>query len=95
MKFYTGLPSFEVLKKHLISLHLMSKEDPFFEFPSLHKFQEFIMVLMKLRLNVPHQDLACRFDVSRALVSRAFSSWMLTTDIRLSTLIVWPSRENL
>ncbi|CAH3122123.1 unnamed protein product [Porites lobata] len=31
---------------------------------SLSRFQEFVMVLMKLRLNVPFQDLAYRFMVS-------------------------------
>ena len=91
MKFYTGLHSFEVLKKtfDFVAPHVKRKS------LLLSKFQEFIMVLMKLRLNMPHQDLAYRFNVSRSLVSRAFSSWMLTMDIRFSTLIIWPSRENL
>ena len=91
VKFYTGLPSFEVLKTtfDFVAPHVKRRS------LLLSKFQEFIMVLMKLHLNVPHQDLAYRFNVSRSLVSRAFSSWMLTMDIRLSTLIVWPSRENL
>lgn len=30
---------------------------------TLDKFQEFIIVLMKLRLNVPFQDLAYRFSI--------------------------------
>ena len=30
---------------------------------SLDRFQEFVMVLMKLRLNVPFQDLAYRFTI--------------------------------
>ena len=91
VKCYTGLPSFEVLKVtfDFVAPHL--KRRSFL----LSKFQEFIMVLMKLCLNVPHQDLAYRFNVSRSLVSRGFSSWMLTMDIRLSTLMVWPSCENL
>ena len=91
VKFFTGLPSFEVLKKTFDFVAPYVKRKSLL----LSKFQEFIMVLMKLRLNVPHQDLAYRFNVSRSLVSRAFCSWMLTMDIRLSTLIIWPSRENL
>jgi len=31
---------------------------------NLDSFQEFVMVLMKLRLNVPFQDLAYRFMIS-------------------------------
>ena len=37
---------------------------------SLSKFQEFVLVLIKLRLAVPHQDLAYRFNVLRPVVSR-------------------------
>ena len=45
------------------------------------------MVLMKLRLNVPQQDLAYRFDVSQSTVSTVFLSWMTVMDIRLTPLI--------
>ena len=61
----------------------------------LNKFQEFIMVLIKLRLNVPQQDIAYRFNVSRSVVSRVFSAWLIVMDIRLSPLISWPDREDL
>ena len=67
VKFYTGLPSYEILIKtfSFIAPH----ETRQFSRARLSKFQEFIMVLMKLRLNVPHQDLAYRFGVSRFVVS--------------------------
>ena len=58
-------------------------------------FQEFIMVLMKLRLNVPLQDLAYRFVVSPSTVSRTFSTWLTVMDIRLSAIIRWPGRDEL
>ena len=61
----------------------------------LNKFQEFIMVLMKLRLNVPHLDLAYRFDVSIPLVTRVISAWLVIMDVRLSLLISWPTRDAL
>ena len=50
------------------------------------------MVLMKLRLNVPLQDLAFRFGMSLSTVSRTFSAWMIVMDIRLSPLVRWPER---
>ena len=40
------------------------------------EFQEFVMVLIKLRLNVPLQDLAFRFGVSLPTVSRTFTTWL-------------------
>ena len=53
------------------------------------------MVLMKLRLNVPFQDLAYCFMVSLSTVSQIFSSWMIVRDTRLSSLVFWPEREQL
>lgn len=62
---------------------------------TLTAFQELIMVLMKLRLNVPQQAVAYRFDVSQSIVSRIFLSWVTVMDIQLIPLIVWPEREEL
>ena len=53
------------------------------------------MVLIKLRLNVPLQDLAYRFVVSVTTVSRIFSFWMVVMDVRLKFMISWPEREQL
>lgn len=50
---------------------------------------------IKLRLNVPQQDLAYRFYVSRTIVRRILVAWLTVMDICLSPLIVWPSREAL
>ena len=50
---------------------------------SLDRFQEFVIVLMKLRLNMPLQDLAYRFMVSHSTVSWIFSSWLVVMDTRL------------
>ena len=60
VRFDTGLPGFDVLKAtfSFISPFVTGRSK------SLSLFQEFIMVVMKLRLNVPLQDLAYRFGVS-------------------------------
>ena len=90
VKFYTGLPGIDILMTtfNFVSPHSTRRS------PSLSLFQEFIMVLMKLRLNVPLQDLAHRFDISLSTVSRIFSAWMTVMDVRLSSLISWPERED-
>ena len=89
VRFYTGLHSFQVLIKtfHLIELHVKRHS------MHLNKFQEFIMVLMKLRLDVPHLDLAYRFDVSRPVVTRVISAWLVVMDVRLSPLISWSTHD--
>ncbi|CAB4043829.1 partial, partial [Paramuricea clavata] len=56
---------------------------------------EFVLTLMKLRLNMPFEDLAYRFGISVPTVSRIFLSWMIVMDVRLSPLIKWPEREDL
>ncbi|PFX27942.1 hypothetical protein AWC38_SpisGene7348 [Stylophora pistillata] len=91
VRFYTGLPSWEILEvvfEH-VAKYITRRTQ------SLNRFQEFIMVLIKLRLNVPSQDLAYRFVVSISTVSRIFSSWMMVMDTRLSPLDFWPDRERL
>ena len=91
VKYYTGLPGLDMLMTtfNFVSPHSTRRS------PSLSLFQDFIMVLKKLRLNVPLQDLAHRFDISLSTVSRIFSAWMTIMDIRLSPLISWPECEDL
>ena len=62
---------------------------------STTNFQEFVLVLIKLRLNVPHQDLAYRFSISVTTVSRILSHWLLVMDVCLTPLILWPERTDL
>lgn len=91
VKFYTGLPSFEVLQKvfSFVEAHVDRRR------AVLCKFQEFCMVLVKLRLAVPHLDLAYRLKISSSSVSRILVTWLTVMDIRLSPLIKWPSRDEL
>ncbi|PFX16143.1 hypothetical protein AWC38_SpisGene19597 [Stylophora pistillata] len=45
--------------------------------------------------NDNEKDLAYRFGISIATVSRTFSAWMVVLDARLAFLIRWPEREDL
>jgi len=92
VKFYTGLPSCKVLKtvfnhvKPAISHYPHCKLAP---------FQEFMIVLMKLRLNAHMQDLAYRFNISLPTISRMFWKWIKVMNCRLRHLIFWPDRDAL
>ena len=68
VRFYTGLPSFDILKT------IFEFIKPFLtgRCLTLALFQEFILVSVKLRLDVPCQDLAYRFDISLSAVSWIF-----------------------
>ena len=91
VRFYTGLPGFDVLNTtfRFVSPFVSRKSN------TLTLFQEFVMVLIKLRLHVPLQDLAFRFGVSLSTVSRTFTAWLTVMDVRLSPLIRWPERDEL
>lgn len=91
VSFYTGLPTFDILGT------VFRQILPFVTRKSqrLTPFQEFILTLMKLKLNMPLEDLAYRFNISVPTVSRIFQSWLVVMDVRLSPLIKWPDREDL
>nr|XP_006825719.1 PREDICTED: uncharacterized protein LOC100369546 [Saccoglossus kowalevskii] len=91
-KSYTGLPNFKLL------ITVFGLCSPFVK--STHRnvltqFQEFILVLTRLRLNLQLQDLAFRFGISLSTASRIFTKWLDVLSSRLSFLIIWPGREML
>ena len=57
--------------------------------------QEFIVVMLKLRLKSPIEDLSYHFGVSVSSVSRILLKWLKQMDIQLQDLIIWPEREEL
>ena len=90
--FYTGLPNAMVLKS--VFDHVV-KTLPVERSTKLSPFQEFMVVMLKLRLNSPIEDLSYRFGVSVSSVSRILLKWLKQMDIRLQDLIIWPEREEL
>ncbi|CAN7992713.1 unnamed protein product [Ixodes hexagonus] len=101
VKYYIGLESFDVL----FAYHLIECAVHHSAANSLSKFQGFLVFLMKLRLNLTFQDLAFRFGVSEATISRVFDRWLhgwrllrgkiLRVYFRLKGQIIWPERRTL
>ena len=92
VKFYTGLQSFATLMAifRYVSAPVMPGPRT-----TLTTFQQFLMVLIKLRLNLVDQDIAYRFGVHQSTVSRNFRKWIDIMYTRLRRLIIWPEREQL
>ena len=67
VKYYTGLPSYLLLKIvfDFVTVGLPKN----YSFGACSTFQQFLITMMKLRLNVGDQDLAYRFGISQPTVS--------------------------
>ena len=91
-RFYTGLPSSRVLKavfEFVAPIMKFVNRNP----TKLTDFQEFMIVMAKLRLDSPLQEFAYKFEVSVATVSNILLKWLAILDTKLKPLIKWPERE--
>ncbi|XP_048834736.1 uncharacterized protein LOC125709837 [Brienomyrus brachyistius] len=93
VRFYTGLPSYFVLETVLWLLSPRMRAD---KTVKLSRFQQLLITLMRLRLDLRNQDLAYRFGVQVGIVAQTVRS---VVDAMSSTLVptavFWPSREEL
>ena len=89
--YYTGLPTWEIL---LVLFTFLQKHLPVGR-RVLSPFQQLLMTLMRLRLNLPSHDVAYRFGVHQSTVSRTFLHVIDAMYVRLKPLIRWPERNDL
>ena len=94
VKYFTGLPSIATIMVlfNFIAPHIGDSTQSQCTLPL---FQQFVMVLMKLRLNLGDQYLAYRFGVHNSTISRYFKKWINAMYVRLKPLIKWPGRGEL
>ena len=91
VKLYTGLPSYAVLIAIFMHISVCLKASP-----KMTAFGQFIMTLMRLRLNLNVGYLAHCFNVHVSTVSRVFHNVINILDSKLvPALIHWPEREAL
>ena len=92
VKYYRGLPNHKML---IAVFNFVSAGRVTGSRNSLSVFQLFIMVLLKLRLNLGDQDIAYRFNVNQSTVTRQMQKWIDILYVRLGPLVKWPDRDEL
>ncbi|XP_069011156.1 uncharacterized protein [Embiotoca jacksoni] len=93
VKFYTGLPNYFVLETvmWLLAPHMDSMKNV-----KLSKFQQLLLTLMRLRLDLRNQDLAYRFGVKVGTVTRTVHRMVnIMSSTLVPTAVFWPSRAEL
>lgn len=93
VKFYTGLPNFFVLETvmWLLAPHMDAMKNA-----KLSKFQQLLLTLMRLRLDLRNQDLAYRFGVKVGTVTRTVHQMIgIMSSTLVPTAVFWPSRAEL
>ena len=75
VKYYTGLLSCDLLKA-ICELVMTDVPTILFSGCSCSPLEQFLIVLMKLRLNIGDQDLAYRFGIHQSTISRYFNKWL-------------------
>lgn len=88
--FYTGLPGWEAF---LVLLKFLEPCLSTGGRKSLTAFQQVLMTLMRLRLNLLGQDLAYQFGVHESTISRTFMQVIEVLYVRLQPLILRPDRD--
>ena len=61
----------------------------------LFLMDEFVLVLLKLRLDIKFEFLAGLFNISQSTVSKIFNTWIKFLAHELKPLIFWPSKETI
>ncbi|XP_062611091.1 uncharacterized protein LOC134272931 [Saccostrea cucullata] len=96
ISFYTGLPNketFYLLFQHLSDFHKCTVPDTGGRPKKMRDIDEFLMVLMRLRLGLLIQDLAKRFNISVSTCSKIFNEWLDLMYEHLDFLVAWPERN--
>lgn len=94
--FYTGLQNSKMFKAlYDTLLEYGMKEDVCESKRKLRLVDEFLMVLMRLRLGLLVKDLEYRFKISSSSVSRIFNKWILIMRTAMESMIFLPSLDTL
>ncbi|XP_056000001.1 uncharacterized protein LOC130048037 [Ostrea edulis] len=98
--FYTGIPNkgtFNLLFNEIVVPYHRTQTDTVKNCGGrprcLRIIDEFLLVLMRLRLGLLIEDLSDRFHISRSTCATIINTWIDFLSVNLSFLISWPDKE--
>lgn len=91
-KFYMGLENFQIL---ILIYNLIACDLSETPQSSLTKFQQLILTLQCLRLNLSLTDLPYRYGVCTNTASKIFQTCLYIMGKKLKRFVLWPERKNL
>lgn len=108
VSFFTGFPNYKLFMmcfdylnvgencKHIKYCYETATEEKKIYRPrTLKPLDEFFLVLIRLRLGLFEHDIAKRYNVSDATVSRIWTSWINFMYLRLGSIDIWPTKEEI
>jgi hypothetical protein len=92
VKFYTGFVNFAMLKL-FFDFCCNFVEDKCSRNGQISQLSEFLLAMIKLRLNVPYKDLAFRFRIDETTASRFFVKWVDGMYQASKHIVLWPDQN--
>lgn len=92
-RFYTGLNTYTLYQSTFNFVSIGQNPD---RRHALSLEEQYLLTLMKLRLNLKEEDLAYRFGIGSSSVSRYFQKWVNIMFVRLTPMVIrWPTRDEI
>ena len=99
IRFYTGLPSCAVFRSLLEymqpKVEEVHRKTELGRKMKLTYAEQFLAMLMRLCLGLLTVDVAHRFEVSPATISRLFTTWITILAAEMKVIFPWPSKQRI